>query len=107
MQPAKVKIDLPKTVVAKSHTVADVKLPPPVVHPKVEPKIEPKFEPKIEPRPMLPPKIDPKNPPKVDPKIDPKNPPKVDPKNPPARACVKAEMARPEVLVEIMVTAAK
>ena len=31
----------------------------------------------------------------------------VDPKNPPARACVKAEMARPEVLVEIMVTAAK
>jgi enamine deaminase RidA (YjgF/YER057c/UK114 family) len=31
----------------------------------------------------------------------------VDPANPPARACVKAEMARPEVLVEIMVTAAK
>lgn len=31
----------------------------------------------------------------------------VDPENPPARACVKAEMARPEVLVEIMVTAAK
>ena len=31
----------------------------------------------------------------------------VDPRNPPARACVKAEMARPEVLVEIMVTAAK
>jgi enamine deaminase RidA (YjgF/YER057c/UK114 family) len=31
----------------------------------------------------------------------------VDPNNPPARACVKAEMARPEVLVEIMVTAAK
>jgi len=31
----------------------------------------------------------------------------VDPSNPPARACVKAEMARPEVLVEIMVTAAK
>jgi enamine deaminase RidA (YjgF/YER057c/UK114 family) len=31
----------------------------------------------------------------------------VDPQNPPARACVKAEMARPEVLVEIMVTAAK
>jgi len=31
----------------------------------------------------------------------------VDPKNPPARACVRAEMARPEVLVEIMVTAAK
>lgn len=31
----------------------------------------------------------------------------VDPQNPPARACVKADMARPEVLVEIMVTAAK
>jgi enamine deaminase RidA (YjgF/YER057c/UK114 family) len=31
----------------------------------------------------------------------------VDPENPPARACVKAEMARREVLVEIMVTAAK
>ncbi len=31
----------------------------------------------------------------------------VDPENPPARACVKAEMARPEVMVEIMVTAAK
>jgi len=31
----------------------------------------------------------------------------VDPENPPARACVRAEMARPEVLVEIMVTAAK
>jgi enamine deaminase RidA (YjgF/YER057c/UK114 family) len=31
----------------------------------------------------------------------------VDPRNPPARACVRAEMARPEVLVEIMVTAAK
>ena len=31
----------------------------------------------------------------------------VDPANPPARACVRAEMARPEVLVEIMVEAAK
>jgi enamine deaminase RidA (YjgF/YER057c/UK114 family) len=31
----------------------------------------------------------------------------VDPDNPPARACVKAEMARPEVLVEIMVEAAR
>ncbi len=31
----------------------------------------------------------------------------VDPENPPARACVTANMARPEVLVEIMVTAAK
>lgn len=31
----------------------------------------------------------------------------VDLENPPARACVKAEMARPEVLVEIMVTAAR
>jgi enamine deaminase RidA (YjgF/YER057c/UK114 family) len=31
----------------------------------------------------------------------------VDPNNPPARACVKADMARPEILVEIMVTAAK
>lgn len=31
----------------------------------------------------------------------------VDPENPPVRACVRAEMARPEVLVEIMVTAAK
>ena len=31
----------------------------------------------------------------------------VDPENPPARACVRADMARPEVLVEIMVTAAK
>lgn len=31
----------------------------------------------------------------------------VDPANPPARACVKAELARPEILVEIMVTAAK
>ncbi|HEV2099852.1 MAG TPA: RidA family protein [Stellaceae bacterium] len=31
----------------------------------------------------------------------------VDPNNPPARACVRADMARPEILVEIMVTAAK
>jgi enamine deaminase RidA (YjgF/YER057c/UK114 family) len=31
----------------------------------------------------------------------------VDPANPPARACVKADLARPELLVEIMVTAAK
>jgi enamine deaminase RidA (YjgF/YER057c/UK114 family) len=31
----------------------------------------------------------------------------VDPLNPPARACVQADMARPEVLIEIMVTAAK
>ena len=31
----------------------------------------------------------------------------VDPANPPCRACVRADMARPEVLVEIMVTAAK
>ncbi|HEY3908536.1 MAG TPA: RidA family protein [Stellaceae bacterium] len=31
----------------------------------------------------------------------------VDPQNPPARACVKADLARPEILVEIMVTAAK
>ncbi|MGH7031010.1 MAG: RidA family protein [Stellaceae bacterium] len=31
----------------------------------------------------------------------------VDPQNPPARACVKADLARPEILIEIMVTAAK
>lgn len=31
----------------------------------------------------------------------------VDPENPPARACIKADLARPEILVEIMVTAAK
>ena len=31
----------------------------------------------------------------------------VDPKNPPVRACVRADLYRPEVLVEIMVTAAK
>jgi enamine deaminase RidA (YjgF/YER057c/UK114 family) len=31
----------------------------------------------------------------------------VDPANLPARACVRADMARPDVLVEIMVTAAK
>ena len=31
----------------------------------------------------------------------------VDPENPPARACVKADLARPEILVEIMVTATK
>ena len=31
----------------------------------------------------------------------------VDPANPPARACVRADLARPEVWVEIMVTAAK
>jgi enamine deaminase RidA (YjgF/YER057c/UK114 family) len=31
----------------------------------------------------------------------------VDPNNPPCRACVRADLARPEVLVEIMVTAAK
>ena len=31
----------------------------------------------------------------------------VDPQNPPARACVRADLARPEILVEIMVTAAK
>jgi enamine deaminase RidA (YjgF/YER057c/UK114 family) len=30
----------------------------------------------------------------------------VDPLNPPCRACVRADLARPEVLVEIMVTAA-
>ena len=31
----------------------------------------------------------------------------VDPANPPARACVRADMARPEILVEIMVVAGK
>ena len=31
----------------------------------------------------------------------------VDPANPPVRACVRADLARPEILVEIMVTAAK
>jgi enamine deaminase RidA (YjgF/YER057c/UK114 family) len=31
----------------------------------------------------------------------------VDPAHPPVRACVRAELYRPEVLVEIMVTAAK
>lgn len=31
----------------------------------------------------------------------------VDPQNPPVRACVRADLARPEILVEIMVTAAK
>jgi enamine deaminase RidA (YjgF/YER057c/UK114 family) len=31
----------------------------------------------------------------------------VDPENPPCRACVRADLARPEILVEIMVTAAK
>lgn len=31
----------------------------------------------------------------------------VDPENPPVRACVKAGLARPELLVEIMVTATK
>ncbi len=31
----------------------------------------------------------------------------VDPQNPPVRACVRADLYRPEVLVEIMVTAAR
>lgn len=31
----------------------------------------------------------------------------VDPENPPVRACVQSGLARPEILVEIMVTAAK
>ena len=31
----------------------------------------------------------------------------VDPENPPCRACVRADMARPEILIEIMVTASK
>ena len=31
----------------------------------------------------------------------------VDPDNPPVRACVQSGLARPEILVEIMVTAAK
>ncbi|HTZ36926.1 MAG TPA: RidA family protein [Stellaceae bacterium] len=31
----------------------------------------------------------------------------VDPQNPPCRACVRADMARPEILVEIMVTATR
>jgi enamine deaminase RidA (YjgF/YER057c/UK114 family) len=31
----------------------------------------------------------------------------VDPRNPPVRACVRADLYRPEVLVEIMVTAAR
>lgn len=31
----------------------------------------------------------------------------VDPANPPVRACVRAELYRPEVLVEVMVTAAR
>jgi enamine deaminase RidA (YjgF/YER057c/UK114 family) len=30
----------------------------------------------------------------------------VDPENPPVRACVRADMTRPETLIEIMVTAA-
>jgi enamine deaminase RidA (YjgF/YER057c/UK114 family) len=29
----------------------------------------------------------------------------VDPRNPPARACVRSEFVRPEILIEIMVTA--
>ena len=31
----------------------------------------------------------------------------VDPKNPPARACIRSEFARPDFLVEIMVTATR
>jgi len=31
----------------------------------------------------------------------------VDPENPPVRACVQSGLARPEIMVEIMVTAAK
>ena len=31
----------------------------------------------------------------------------VDPKNPPVRACVRADLWHPDLLVEIMVTAAK
>jgi enamine deaminase RidA (YjgF/YER057c/UK114 family) len=31
----------------------------------------------------------------------------VDPENPPVRACVRADLARPELLVEIMVTACR
>ncbi len=31
----------------------------------------------------------------------------VDPKNPPARACVRSEFVRPDILIEIMVTAAR
>lgn len=31
----------------------------------------------------------------------------VDPQNPPARACIEASLARPNILIEIMVTAAR
>lgn len=85
--PVKLKIDVPKAVVAKSVVHDEKKLPPMApVHPKIDPKVEPPklpVVPKIDPK-VGPPKVDPKIPPKVDPpKVDPKIPPKVDPKVPP------------------------
>jgi hypothetical protein len=103
-EPVKVKLDVPKAVVAKSQPPAaapqHLQPPPPPTHPNVDTKIDPKTAPKIEPRPRLPkvepkgfnpmPKVEPKAPiptPKAEPKQPPKNPapvpqPKVEPKSP-------------------------
>src|SRR5207237_1388253 len=107
-KPQALKLDVPKTVVARAQVhakdeklappanpikdikaatkvdpkAADHKLDPhPVFNPKLDPKIDPKgkLDPKIDPKGKLDPKIDPKG--KFDPKVDPKG--KFDPKKDP------------------------
>ena len=84
--PQTLKLDVPKTIIAKSQVI-DVKNAPPAdphKDPKGALKVDPKIDHKVDPHPVFDPKVipklDPKIIPKVDPKIDPKIIPKVDPK---------------------------
>ncbi len=90
--PQTLKLDVPKTVMAKSQVV-DVKQAPPAADPHKDPKGAAKIDPKVEikpdphsifsPKAELTPKLDPKFDSKF-PKIDPKGPlPKGDPKHDP------------------------
>lgn len=91
-RPQSIKLDVPKTVVARAQVTDEKKAPPPnpTRASKVDPKVEPKLSvnPKVDPKLPIGPKVDPKLPanPKIDPKL-PTNPkidptPKVDPKLP-------------------------
>ncbi|MCE9563798.1 MAG: hypothetical protein K8U57_17285 [Planctomycetes bacterium] len=108
--PQTLKLDVPKTVVARAQAPVkdETKAPPPNPHrdlkaalkvdpkidhqpdphpvftpkidPKVNPKVDPKVGPKVDPNPKVDPKIIPKVEPKVEPKVIPKVEPKVEPK---------------------------
>ena len=93
--PVRVKIDVPKSVVARSQVKDDRRLPPPApVLPRPDVKVDPpKVEtprPKVDPPKPMPkvetprPKVDPPKPPVVQPRVEPpKVQPRVDPPKPP------------------------